>query len=121
MCLQGFCFAENPGYRQHFRRDFISRKTFIKYLQLLAAIVEGKVKELLSDKFAVDFDGWAGGGTHYVAVFATFPSDNPNRYEKLLVGVSPMENGTSKNVQNHYELIISVLSVFGKQLKKSLY
>lgn len=90
--VQPFCFVENLVYRQHFKQDFISSKTFIKYFQLLTEHVEKKVKEILSDKFPVFFNCWSGGGTDYIAVFAYFPSNYPNGYEKLLLGVSAMEH-----------------------------
>lgn len=82
LCSQPFCFVEIPVYRRYFKQYFILRKPFIKYLQLLTELAEGKVKEMLLDKFSVFFDGWSGVGTQYVPLFGSFSSDNPNGYEK---------------------------------------
>ena len=65
--------------------DSISRNTLINYMLLLTKDVENKVKELLSKSFAIVFDGWSSGTTHYICIFATFPASNSNGYEKKLL------------------------------------
>lgn len=38
--------------------------------------VKQKIKTLFPEKVAVIFDGWSRGDTHYVDVFARFPTKN---------------------------------------------
>ncbi|ETV74695.1 hypothetical protein H257_10811 [Aphanomyces astaci] len=74
--LLPFSFVANQIVRRYTNLDPISRTTFMKYLGLCTSVVEQNIREKLPDAFALVFDGWSHGSTHYVAVFATFPSDH---------------------------------------------
>ena len=59
--------------------------TFTKMLQLLTAAVEKKISDSLPSIFALVFDGWTLGQTHYIAVFATYPDDAVKRgYQQVI-------------------------------------
>lgn len=75
--------------------------------------VEKKVYNLLSAKFSVIFDGWTGGNSHFVSVFAAYPCKTKTGYRKLL-GISPMEKEDSLDATDHYEFIEYVLEVHVK-------
>ncbi len=112
--LQPFSVVENPTFLKQSRFDPISRKTLAKYLEALSSSVEEKIAQILPDKFAIVFDGWSCGDTHYVAVYATFPYNTPVGYRKVLLGFSPFEEETSQSAQEHYEYLEFVLSTFKK-------
>lgn len=116
MCLLPFSFCENHTIRRHFRHEGISRRTIMNYLQKLTAKVEEKIKALLPSRFAIVFDGWSVGDTHFVAIYATFPKANDSGFEEVLLGLSPMENEESQDANEHYDFVKFVLSVFGKTM-----
>lgn len=56
----------------------------------LSKHVEKKISGILPDVFALHFDGWACGQTHYLAVFAFYPSKSKREYDVRLLTFSPM-------------------------------
>ncbi|ETV86973.1 hypothetical protein H257_01991 [Aphanomyces astaci] len=54
----------------------------MKYMHALCYHVERKIASQLPDKFALVHDGWSHGSTHYLAIFATFPSSDPIGYTR---------------------------------------
>ncbi|ETV83487.1 hypothetical protein H257_04208 [Aphanomyces astaci] len=54
----------------------------MKYMHALCAHVERKIASQLPDQFALVHDGWSHGSTHYLAIFATFPSSDPIGYTR---------------------------------------
>ncbi len=85
-------------------------------MEMLTGRVERKISRLLLDKLAFVCDGWSASDTHYVAMFAKFPTSNENGYEKVLLAFSPFEDEDSQNAQNHYDFIMYALSVYEKTL-----
>jgi len=73
-----------------------------------------KIENTLPDSFAVVFDGWSAGPTHYVSVFATFPAELPAGYDKLLLGIAPMGEELSQSAEEHVDFLDFVLEVFGR-------
>ncbi len=53
----------------------------MKYLSLLCKTVEIKIAAVLPSTFALVFDAWTANSTHYVAMFATYPSTE--KFQKL--------------------------------------
>jgi hypothetical protein len=47
-----------------------------KYLKAVAQVVEDNTKEILPEKFALVFDCWSEDSTHFLAIFARFPSND---------------------------------------------
>ncbi len=72
---------------------------------------------MLPSKFALVFDGWTVGDTHYVALFGTFPAETKKGYDKLLLVFSQFDVETSQDSDNHLEFVTFVLSVFQKSLE----
>lgn len=83
-------------------------------MQNITTIVEGKISNMLFDRFAVLFDGWSCGSTHYVGFFAKFPSDNYHDYRKVLLGLAPMEDNTAQDEEGNLNFPQFVLSIFDK-------
>ena len=113
---QPFCFVHNPIFRKHFKQESVSRNTLMKYMNILMKIVEKKISALIPDRFAIVFGGWASGSTHFVSVFATFPSSADCGYDRCLLAMSPMDNETSNSSHEHHEFLKYVLSVYNKGL-----
>lgn len=74
------------------------------------------ISRLLPPTFAIVFDWWTSRDTHYVAVYATFPSDTPNGFACVLLAFSPFENETSQGSSNYPLLFEFVLRVYDKDL-----
>lgn len=115
LCLQPFSFVENRIMRKHFNHENISVDSLMKYMHLLTKLVESHIGTMLPDKFCVVFDGWAGGDTHYVAVFATFTSNMPFGFNYELLALAPMGDEDSLNAAEHFEFLEFVLDVYGKK------
>lgn len=94
--LKPFYSCEDPVTIRFSKFDLISYKTLMEYKKNLTKRVEAKISGLLPNKFSLVFDGWFAGTTHYIAVFATMPSENSLGYEKFLLVYSPMLDETSQ-------------------------
>ncbi|KAH9108067.1 hypothetical protein AeMF1_016685 [Aphanomyces euteiches] len=88
----------------------------MKWMEKLSDGVEKKISDLLPDKFAIVFDGWSLGSTHYVAVFVSFPSSDSIGYQKYLLSFAPINEEVSLNAMSHKKYLEFVLDVFGKTL-----
>lgn len=73
----------------------------------------------LTDKFSLVFDGWTTGGTHYVAVFATFPRHTRDEigYENVLLAFSRLEEEENMDPEDFKDFMEWVLPVFAKTIK----
>lgn len=115
--LQPFSFVENTIMRKHFRHSPISVDSLMRYINKLTHIVERHIAALLPEKFGIVFDGWAGGDTHYVGVFATYPSAKPCGFDSVLLAFAPMGDEDSQNAYEHFEFLEFVLGVYDKSFK----
>lgn len=115
LCLQRFSFCENVVIRRHFKHESICRNALLLYMRRLMESVESKIMDMLPERFAIVFDGWSGGGTHYVGFFATYPAENELGFRKHLLGLSPMGDEDSLDASEHYDYVEYVLGVHGKK------
>lgn len=116
LCLLPSSFCENVVFRRHFQHEGIFRKTLVIYVNKLTLFVESIVRERVPYRFAIVFDGWAGGDTDYISVYGTFPSNSSCRYENILLACSPMEHEDTVNATEHYEILQFVLGIFNKTM-----
>ena len=118
MGLKPFNFIEDSPTRKYTNLGKLPRNTFLKYMDALTKEIEKSISTKLPDKFAVIIDGWSKGSTHFVGVFATFPSltDN-NGYSTALLSFWPMVQEASFTAQDHYDHLDYVLSVFNKNIE----
>ena len=97
------------------RPEPVSRNTLMKYLKSLGETVEKKIATTLPDTFCLVFDGWTSkDNTHYMGMFATYASKEPNGYSKILLTFSPMGEEESLGAQEHFEFATFVLELYGK-------
>lgn len=115
--MKPFEFVENELTRKYSNLEPISVNTLKKYIVLVTKKVEEKISLLLPSKFAIVIDGWTSHSTHFVGMFATFPSENTNGYEKFLLAFSPMGTEMEFTAIEHYNFIEYVLSVYKKTLE----
>lgn len=71
-----FCQRKNV-IRRHFCHSSIFLEPTMRYLARITALVEDKIKELVSDHFEIVFDGWPVADAHYVSMLLTLPADRP--------------------------------------------
>ena len=114
--LLPFQIVKNEYFRKHVNCNHISVNTLKKYMTKLTNAVELKISASLPDKFALVFDGWSSKDTHYVSIFATYPSFCSSGYEKVLLGFSPLDDEEALNAENHVDFIKFVLGVFDKSM-----
>lgn len=112
--LLPFSFVEKPIARKHIKHDPICLNTFMKYMKKLTVHVEHRLSNILPEKFALVFDGWSAGQTHFVGIFASFPDSSENGYAARLLAFSPMGDESSLNSAEHYGFMTFVLTTFGK-------
>lgn len=84
LCILPFNFCENPIIRKQFKQSGVCRNTLVRYIHELCKNVENRVRSALPEMFAIVFDGWSDGSTHYVAVFATYPFSNDAGFDEFL-------------------------------------
>ncbi len=99
--------------RRHIRHEPMCTDTLMKYMAQLTKLVETKISKVLPKTIALVFDGWSQCSTHYIAVYASFPSKNDNRYDTRLLAISLLEDETSLNAEEHHQFLTYVLEVFG--------
>ena len=81
-----------------------------KYLKAVAQVVEDNTKEILPEKFALVFDCWSEDSTHFLAIFARFPSNDAKGFKNILLSFSPFEDETNFSAQSLKEEILFVLA-----------
>jgi hypothetical protein len=110
-----FFLGREKRVQNHCQLLPISVDTFMKMMRLLTEKVKQKISDLLSELFALVFDGWTLGQTRYLAVFATFPDvKSESGYMKVLLAFSPMEEEESLNANAHVKFFEYVLQLYGK-------
>ena len=111
--LKPFSDVESAVVRESMHFKPMSLSTFMRYLPRLVALVEKKISNLLPNKFAIVFDGWTAGTTHYLGVFSSFTAHNENGYSTRLLGFSPMGDETTLDADEHVGYLSYVLELFG--------
>ena len=87
----------------------------MKIMKLLTEAVKRKIIGLLPPVFALVFDGWTLGQTHYLGVFATFPDgESKSGYKQVFLSFSPLTNEESLNAENHTLFFDFLLQYYGK-------
>ena len=76
--------------------------------------VEIAIKDQLPDKFAIAFDGWATGSTHYVGIMATVLKESS--YETMLLAFTTLIDETCLNSAENCRLIEETLELDGTDL-----
>lgn len=92
----------------------VSRKTLMKYSHKLVNVVETKVSQDLPYRFSITFDVWSGAETHSDTALASCPLKATCRYDMFVLRSFPTKNDDSLNSEKHYEYLVFVLSVFGR-------
>ena len=114
--LLPFTIFEKPVGQPAVKYKPITQKTLMKYIHLLTELVEEIIQKKLPSKFALIHDGWTANQTHYVGMFATFPSSNEIGYERILLGFSSFESEDSMSADAHIEYITFVLELFNRSI-----
>eukprot|EP00171_Calliarthron_tuberculosum_P003338 IDg3338t1 len=112
--LLPFSFVENSVVCQFSNFEPISLSTLIRYLPKLTAYAEEKIFVKLPQKIVLVFDGWSTGSTHILAIYASFPSDDPAGCALQLLAFSPMGHESSLNADEHIEFISTNRSIADK-------
>lgn len=112
--LLPFSTVQNKVFRENVKHEYVSISTIMRYISGLTALVEEKISSLLPSKFCLVFDGWSSNLTHFIAVFATFPSDNHCGYSARLLTVSPIGDECSLNADDHIDFLKYILELYGK-------
>ena len=111
MDLLPFSIVEKESTRKCSNLGSISRNTLIKYMEKLTKCVENEIAKELTDKFSLIIDGWTSGSTHFVGLFASYPSQRG--YSTVLLAFSPLQSEISFTAQDHFEFIEYVLGIYG--------
>lgn len=113
--LLPFSFCERPAARKYTRLSPIAVETLMSAINLLTVKVEEKIKKLLPDVFAVIFDGWSSGGSHYLSVFATWPDSNlSSGYSRALLAFTNLEDEENLGASSHKTTILEILRFYNK-------
>lgn len=81
---------------------------------MLTTHVESKISLVPPDSFVLVFDRQTAPETHYVAVFAIFPTNGQKRFSSAYFGLSPLEDKTTHKAQKYVQFLSFVLELFGK-------
>lgn len=71
-----FRLVEEGAIVRNVKPEKTSIHAFMRYLPTLNAFVEKKIANSLPGIFALSFDGWLAGNTHYVGLYASFSFNN---------------------------------------------
>ena len=112
--LLPFSIVGNRAFRSNVKPDYVSVPTIMSYLQSLTQKVEQKLEDILPSKLALVFDGWTHGSFHFIAVFASYTYDNSQGFTTRLLALSPLNDESHLNSEEHIEFSAFVLNLFGK-------
>ena len=101
------CTVEKSTFRNYSNLEAISVNTFIKYLKLVEAAIDIKLKEELPAKFGLVIDGWTEGTTHYFGVYAAYAKSGKN-YTRFLT-IAPPFDETRFTAQAQADFLVDVL------------
>eukprot|EP00171_Calliarthron_tuberculosum_P001888 IDg1888t1 len=111
-CMLPFSFVQNQVAHEHVKHGQMSLSTFMRYLPILTRHVEEKIRNKLPEKFALVFDGWTSGSTHFLAVFASYSNIEPGECSVRLLAFSPFEDESTFNADNHVKFFEYVLQLY---------
>lgn len=74
----------------HMKHKRISKDILMKYLGQLVERLKWNIASETPDKFAVMFDGWSIGGTHFFQYFL-FSANDHEKWKCICVGFSPLK------------------------------
>ncbi len=88
---QPFSFVEEPTTRMYTNLQRISRKTFVKYMNLTVIQVEKKISSMLPNKFSLIFDAWTSRTYHFLGLFAAYEK------EKILLSFTLLDKDENED------------------------
>jgi len=106
---------DNTITRSMLKTKPLTSKTMRKYILSLLPYVENKIASVLPDKFALEFDGWTSGSTHYIAIFASYCVDGVQN--EILLALAPLLNEESLDAEQHIDFIKATLDIFDKKIE----
>jgi hypothetical protein len=92
----------------------ICSKTLRKYILSLTPHVEKMIEEDLPSQFALEFDGWTSGDTHYVALFASYMRNGVHK--ETLLALAPLLDEECLGAEQHIDFIKATLELYKKAL-----
>ncbi len=66
--------------------------------------------------FSIVFYGWIICDSHFISVYAVLPKNTENGFKGVLVALSPLEDETKQDANEHYEFLKFVLGTFSQSL-----
>jgi hypothetical protein len=116
--MKPFSFLTDPLTRKYSNLNSISINTFKKYMDSVVHHVEEEISAFLPDKFALILDGWTSKcTTHYLAVFASFESNNSLGFSTVLLAFSPLLVETEFTASAHKDFLDWMLeNVYNKSM-----
>ena len=111
--------VEKPTFRSYSNLEAISVNTFGKYLKLVEAVIDKKLKEELPAKFGLVIDGWTEGNTHYFGVFAAYSKDGKN-YTRFLT-IAPPFDETRFTAQTQADFLVDVVENINRSKEDILF
>jgi hypothetical protein len=105
---------DNELTRRLSKGKSVSSKSMRKYILSVTESVEQSVAADIPKKFAVLFDGWTLGTTHYVAMFASYMKNDVHK--EVLLACSPLLTETDLGAEQHVEFFEATLELYGKSL-----
>lgn len=111
--------VEKSTFRNYSNLEAISVKTFNKYLKLVEAAIDIKLKEELPAKFGLVIDGWTEGTTHYLGVYAAYAKSGTN-YTRFLT-ISPPIDETRFTAQTQADFLVDVVENVNRTKKDILF
>lgn len=115
--VKPFAFVDDPLTKLYTNLKPITSKTLKKHMSQLVRRVETSIAAELPERFALMIDGWTKSATHFIALFACYPTDSDPGYSTVLLAFSPLCDETQLTAQAHYDFIAWVLdSVYNKSM-----
>lgn len=105
---------DNELTRKLSKAKSVSSKSMRKYILSVTESVKKSIAADVPGKFAVLFDGWTLGTTHYVAMFASYIKDAVHK--EVLLACSPLLTETDLGAEQHREFFQATLELYGKSL-----
>lgn len=115
-----FSFVDNELTRLNTAktRGAICRSTLMKHIDQLGYEIEGILKDILPDRFAVAFDGWDNGNnTNYCGVFVMWYDNEKAINRVYLLRMAPLYRADDYGADSHIQTLVRFLGRVGKTLE----
>lgn len=115
--------ADNPLIRDFGKaHGTVSSKTLRKNILSLYEVLQNTIEKKLPDHFALVFDGWTSGTTHFTAIIACFIAGPPEKeeFQEIILAIRPFFDERYLDSNQVVDLLTRTVRSYGKDMNENV-